>query len=205
MKYHSPFFIVEEFISPLMCEDIVDACNFTVPTRDKDDHEIKTTVSCEVAENTIYERLLPLIPKIQEHYNLEYKGTEPIIFEWFPQGSKGEFECGNSSHVRGKWLRTNARDLSCVLFLTDYQENTGFDAEFETYGGKLEFVQHNFSFQPQRGTLVIFPSDPHFISITSSVLAGDLFQAKFHITASKPYFYNSQNFPGNYTNWFKSN
>lgn len=200
----SPFFIVEEFISPLMCEEIIDIVGFTVPDRDIKEHEIKTVRTSERAEAIIYERLLALIPTIQQYYDFQYKGTERIAFEWFPEGYEGEFLCENSSFLRGKWLRTKQRDISAILFMSDYQSDAQFDQEFEVYGGKLEFAQHQFSFQPQRGTLVVFPSDPHFINVTSRILAGDAFQARIQIAAQTPYLYNPQDFPGNYTTWFNS-
>jgi hypothetical protein len=199
----SPFFVVKEFISPLMCEELIDMCEFTIPNADKEEHELKTIRTCESAESVIYERLLQLVPTLQTYYGFDYKGTERVIFEWFPPESQNEFQCENSSFLRGKWLRTKQRDFTGILFLTDYQEKTPFENTFEAYGGKLEFVQHQFSFQPQRGTLVMFPSDPHFINITSKVFAGDLFQARIQIAAQTPYLYQPQQFEGNYATWFK--
>lgn len=199
----SPFYVVQDFVSPLMCEDIIDHCDFNVPDKDKDGEYVKTTKTCEPAESIIYERMLSLVPNLQTHYGFTYKGTERMKFEWFPQGSEGQFQCENSEHLRGKWLRTLSRDFTGVLFLTDYQERPEFEQEYEVYGGKLEFVQHQFGFQPQRGTLVVFPSDPHFINITSKVVLGDLFQVRIQMVAKTPYIYQPTEFPGNYTTWFK--
>lgn len=199
----SPFYVIEEFISPLMCEDVVDACNFNVPDRDKEGDYVKTTRMCESAEQMIFDRLQLALPELQAYYKLLYRGTERISFEWFPEGSKGQFQAENSEHLRGKWLRTRGRDLSAILFFSDYQDNPPFDREFEVYGGKLEFVQHRFGFNPQRGTLIVFPSDPHFINITTPVMAGDLYQARIQIASQTPYLYNPEEFPGNYTTWFK--
>jgi hypothetical protein len=137
------------------------------------------------------------------YYQQAYKGTERMQFEWYPEGCTSEFVCENSEFLRQKWLRTKARDFTCILFLSDYQEKIPFEQEFEVYGGKLEFVQHKFGFNPKRGTLIVFPSDPHFINITTPILAGDLFQVRIQIAAKSPYLYNPQDFPGNYTTWFK--
>lgn len=202
MSIKSPFYVVENFISPLLCEDIIELCDFNVPDYNKDDRPIPTVRSCEHAEQIIYERLTMLFPELQAYYQLLYKGTERVQFEWFPQGTSGSAHAENSEHVRGKWLKTKQRDLSAVLFLTDYQDATPFEAEYEVYGGKLEFPQHRFSFQPKRGTIVIFPSDPHFINITTNVLVGDLHQARIQMAAATPYLYNPKNFEGNYTIWF---
>lgn len=198
----SPFFVVQDFISPMMCEDIVDSLEFNVPDVDKDDRPIPTIKTSEIAEQVIYERFLQLIPQLEKYYNVSYKGMERVQFEWFPQGSEGEAHAENSNFLRGKWLRTKQRDLTAVLFLSDYQEHDQFEQEFEVYGGKLEFPQHKFGFNPQRGTLVVFPSDPHFINITSGVFIGDLFQARIQLAAQTPYIYQPRDFPGNYTMWF---
>ena len=88
------------------------------------------------------------------------------------------------------------------MFLSDYSENYPFDSDYEVYGGKLEFPQHDFGFNPERGTLIMYPSGPHFINAFSEVLAGDLFAARFHFGTHMPFLYNPEEFPGDYTNWF---
>lgn len=203
MESKSPFYVIEEFISPLMCEDIVDTCNFNAPDTDKDGKAIKSVRHNETAEQMIYERLQMVLPELQAHYQMLYRGTERVVFEWFPEGSSGQFQSENSEFLRNAWLRTRNRDLTGILFLCDYQDTLPFEAEFEVYGGKLEFVQHKFGFNPQRGTLIVFPSDPHFINITTPVLVGDLYQARIQMAAQTPYLYDPSKFPGNYTTWFK--
>lgn len=198
----SPFFVVQDFVSPQTCEDIVDTLEFITPDTDKDDHAVLTIKTNEAAEQVIYERFLNVIPQLEEYYGIEYKGMERVSFEWFPQSSQGEHHAENANFLRGKWLRTRQRDLTAVLFLSDYQDAEAIELEFEVYGGKLEFPQHKFSFNPTRGTLVVFPSDPHFINITTPVIVGDLYQARIQIAAKNMYIYNPQEFPGNYTMWF---
>jgi hypothetical protein len=203
MSSKSPFYVIEEFVSPLMCEDLIDLCNFNVPDTDKDLNDVKTVRKCELAEQLVFDRLQLALTELQGYYQFVYRGTERIDFEWFPEGSSGKFQSENSEHIKGKWVRTRARDLSGILFLCDYQEKTPFETQYEVYGGKLEFVQHQFGFNPQRGTLIVFPSDPHFINITSPIFAGDLYQARIQIAAQAPYLYDPRAFPGNYTTWFK--
>ena len=204
MSYKSPFYIVEEFVSPMMCEEIIDRANFTVPNTDKDGHDIKTVKTSDSVEEILYERLMLLIPELSAYYKLQYKGTERMSVEWYPEDSKGEFQCENSEYLRHKWLRTRARDITCVLFLSEYNEKPQFDDGYEVYGGKLEFVQHRFGFNPKRGTLIAFPSDPHFINITTPIAVGDLYQVRMQLAAKTPFIYQPQDFPGNYTTWFKS-
>jgi len=199
----SPFYVVEDFVSPQMCEDIVDILNFYAPDVDKDDNPVLTVKTHEEAEQIIYERFLLLIPKLEQYYGIQYKGMERVSFEWFPEGSRNEAHAENSNFLRGKWLRTKQRDLTAVLFLCDYQEQDNLEREFEVYGGKLEFPQHKFGFCPSRGTLIVFPSDPHFINISSTVHVGDLFQARIQVAAQVPYIYDPKQFQGNYTVWFK--
>lgn len=201
-KFKSPFYVVEEFVSPLLCEELLDRIDFLYPNEDKDGFYVKTTQGCESAEAIVYERILALTPKLEQYYNIKYKGTERILFEWFTQGCRGDVVCENAQYLRKKWLRTRNRDLTGVLFLSDYQEKVPFESNYEVYGGKLEFPQHRFGFNPQRGTLIIFPSDPHFLNATSEVYAGDLFQARIQISAQTPYIYQPDQFPGNYTVWF---
>lgn len=202
MDLKSPFYVVEEFISPLLCEELIEICDFTVPDSNPEGKYVKTMKSSERAEAIIYERLLLLLPEIQAHYQFLYKGTEPVVFEWIPEGSRGDMGAENSNFVRGKWLRTKQRDITGILFLCDYQDKIPFEQDFEVYGGKLEFPQHAFGFNPRRGTLVLFPSDPHFINVTADAVVGDLFQARIQIAAKEPLLYDPQKFPGNYTNWF---
>lgn len=202
MKPKSPFYVVEEFLSPLLCEEIIEICDFTIPDSNKDGKYVKTMKSSERAEAIIYERLLLLIPDIEKYYQFQYKGTEPMIFEWYPEGSQGKMAAENSNFVRGKWLHTKQRDFTGILFLCDFNDKIPFEQDYEVYGGKLEFPQHIFSFNPHRGALIIFPSDPHFINVTANITVGDLYQTRIQIAAENSYIYNPQMFPGNYLSWF---
>ncbi len=202
-KTISPFLIFQQFISPLLCEQIVDDFEAFEPDVDIAGVPVKALRSSEEAEGIIYEKLQELIPTIQQHYNVEYRNTESIVFEWIPEGATTQPTCENSAFLRKKWVRTKDRDLSAILFLCDYQDVVPFDSDYEVYGGKFEFPQHGFGFNPQRGTLVIYPSDPHFINSNAPVTYGDLFQARIQMTTKKPFIYQPENFPGDYRTWFK--
>jgi hypothetical protein len=204
MKTHSPFYIIEEFISPLACEEIIDILDYTTPDVDKDNQPLASVRTNERASAIIYERLLYALPEIQAYYEFVYKGTHPIEFEWYPEGTMNKSHAENSTFLKGKWLRTHVRDVTGVLFMCDYQEKVPFERDYEVYGGKLEFPQHAFGFNPVRGTMVIFPSDPHFINATTRTAFGDLYQARIHMAAKTPYLYHPEKFPGNYLSWFKS-
>jgi hypothetical protein len=198
----SPFFVIEEFISPLLCETILDECDFNGCNRDKEGHPQKTIKFNEQAEQIIYKKILEHLPQWEDHYSFKYKGTDSIVFEWYPTGSNSAPRSENSEYLRDVWIRTRLMDFTGVVFLSDYQDNMPFNDEYEVYGGKLEFAQHQFGFKPNRGTLVLFPSGPHFLNNTSDIMIGDLFQVRFHISAQQVWKYIPQQFPGNYTLWF---
>jgi hypothetical protein len=198
----SPFYIVQDFLSPKLCEQFVDNLEMYEPDVNKDDKPIMTIRQNEKIEAHIFERFQQLVPEIEKYYGFEYKGMEHINFEWAAEEFEGgKPVCENSNYLRKKWVRTKTRDITGVIFFSDYQETIPFDNEYECYGGKLEFPQHGFGFNPQRGTLVLYPSDPHFINVTTAVLAGDLFRAKLQIAAETPYIYQPDQFPGNYKEW----
>ena len=204
MATKSPFLIKQEFISPLLCEDIVDMLDLTVPDVDIEGYPQKTIRMHNKAEEILFNRVEKIVEEVEEYYDIEYRGTEQMVFEWYSEQCKGyNPHCENATYAGSNWVRNKDRDLSGVLFLSDYQEEIPFDSEFEGYGGKLEFAQHHFGFNPQRGTLVIFPSDPHFINNTTEILIGDLYQVRFHIAAERPYLYDPQKFLGNYTVWLQ--
>ena len=204
MATRSPFYVIEEFVSPLACEEIIDILNYTTPDVDKDGNSIVSLRTNERASAILYERLVFALPEIQAYYEFIYKGTHPIEFEWFPEGSMNVPHAENSRFLKGKWLRTQVKDFTGVLFMCDYQEKVPFEKDYEVLGGKLEFPQHAFGFNPVRGTMVIFPSDPHFINLTTRTMIGDLYQARIHVAAQTPYLYRPEKFPGNYLSWFQT-
>lgn len=205
MQPKSPFKIYQEFLSPLQCENIIDALSLTYPDEDQDGNFIPwTTLRNDLSEEQIFDKIRNsnIISELEQYYGFNYRGSKEMLFEWYPAGTEGTFVCENSKRVNDKWARVLDRDISCMLFLTDYHDKGDFDNEWECYGGKLEFPQHQFGFNPQRGTLICYPSGPHFINITAPVMAGDLVQVRWHIAAQKPYLYDPKQFPGDYTNWF---
>jgi len=198
----SPFLIYQQFISPLQCEEIVSDLRFFEPDIDVDGNPQKMFRHSEKHEEDLYIRTQEIIPEVFGHYECEYKGTERMMFEYLAQGVETAPECGNSEFVNNQWLRIRDRDLTGFLFLSDHNDHSSFDVDYEVYGGKLEFPQHGFSLNPERGTLVIFPSLPHFVYANSPILAGDLFQVKLNFAAKQPYMYDPKKFPGDYRSWF---
>jgi len=192
-------------MSPLRCEELVDKLDFKHPNTDEEGVPQKTFRGDEVGELVVFDIFKSRIPEIERYYQMEYRGTEPMSFEWYPPYCLGEKpHCENSVYgTTKKWVRQKDRDFTCILFLSDFQETIPFDSDFEVFGGKLEFPQHGFGFNPERGTLLIFPSGPNFLNNTTPIAAGELFQVRFHIAAQTPYQYNPNRFPGNYLTWFQ--
>ncbi len=201
MKPKSPFLVYQNFVSPLLCETIIDAMNVTVPDTDKQGRAIPSIRHNERSEQIVFERIEPILHEIEEHYNVEYRGTEIPFFEWYIEDIDDPFKCGSSEYLREKWVRVRDRDLTGVIFLTDHQDQIPFDQDFEVMGGKLEFPQHGFGFNPERGTMIVFPAGPHFLHHTARIKAGDLFQVKFHIATQRPFLYQPDDFPGTFEQW----
>lgn len=202
MRPKSPFVVRQEFLSPLKCEEIVDLMDVTTPDVDDYNNILPSIRHNDKGEQIIFDRFQQLFNGIEKYYNVDYRGTEKMLFEWYPQGSKGKLTCDSSEYMNKKWVRTRDRDITAVLFLSDYNESAQFDSLYEVYGGKLEFPTHNFGFNPERGTLIIFPSSPHFINAVAPVQVGDLFQVRIHIATRSPFLYQPGGFPGNFLSWF---
>lgn len=201
----SPFLVFEEFLSAKQCEKIVDSLGFYSPDLDIGGDPIKMVRNHEASQELIFHRLQEILPFISTYYGIGYKGTEQMFFEYFPEGCSGSpHQCENSNYLRKKWVRTKDRDLSALLFLSHSNQHPPFDTDYEVYGGKVEFPQHGFGFDAERGTLIIYPSGPHFINAISPILYGDLFVVRFHIASALPFLYQPDKFPGNYKDWFET-
>jgi len=203
MKAKSPFYVLTNFLSAKQCEYFSDEVALEFPDTDVDGKPIRMFRFNEELQETVFNKLQTIVPVLEKYYEFDYMGTEQIMAEWYPDQSTSEPQCENSMYLRKKWVRTKTRDITGVLFLSDYQDVVPFDSDYEVYGGKLEFPQHGFGFNPNRGTIVFFPSGPHFINLISPVLAGELYLARVQIAAKKPYLYDPTKFPGNFKNWFQ--
>ncbi len=198
----SPFIIYQDFLSPLLCEEVIHLMDVTTPDVNKYGEPIPSVRHNDKAEEFIFERLKQTFKNVQRHYNIEYRGTEKMLFEWYPQDSTGKLTCDSSDFISNKWVRTKDRDITAVIFLCEYSDSPNFDEYYEIYGGKLEFPNHNFGFNPERGTLIMFPSTPHFLNANGPVQVGDLFQVRIHMATKTPFLYQPDNFPGNFLSWF---
>lgn len=199
----SPFKIYRNFLSPKLCEQFCNKIAFTDPDFDERTKEpLRMIKFDEDIQAAIFARAEMLVPELEKYYDFEYAGTEQIMVEWYSEGVAAKPTCDNSNYVGKKWLRTRERDFTGIVFFSDYQDQPTFDSDYEVYGGKLEFPQHGFGFNPERGTLIIYPSAPHFINANAKVQAGELYQARFHIAGKRPYMYDPTKFSGDFRSWF---
>lgn len=207
---HSPFIVVQDFLSPLTCEKIIADIEVKDPNKDSNGNPTKLERFNLKWEQDIIERFHEVIPDIESRYDATYRGLEKPLFQYFPENAKIPAEppgCENSKYVRKKWVMHKDVDLVGFIWLKDYNENVPLDPRHEVYGGKLEFPAYNFSLVPQRGSLVLFPAGPHFITVISPILLGDLYQIKLTTSIKQKngarWFYQPQNFPGTWQQWFE--
>jgi len=200
----SPFLVYQDFISPKLCEQIIDKISLVEPTTDDDGFPVKMERLNAESQDIIFSKFKEHIPEVESHYNLKYRGTEEILFQYFPvsKGLAEEPNCANSKYLRKKWVKVKDRDITGILWLKDFNANVPIELKTEVYGGKLEFPQYNFSLHPQRGTLVLYPAYPHFITAISQILVGELYCARFEISAEN-WLYQPANFGGTWDQWFK--
>ena len=201
----SPFLVYEEFLSPLECEQIIEGNNNTYPNYDRDGKILPLYFGNVLAEVRITPRIVEqVIPDIESHFGVEVQGIKKFTMEWYATGySGGKPRCENSIMTDRGWRRANNNDFTGVIFLNQYQDKTPFDDYFEVFGGRLEFPTHKFSFNPQRGTLIVFPGAPNFINHTEAVRSGELTQVRFHIATHELFVYDRMKFQGTPENWFK--
>lgn len=199
-----PFFIVKDFISPLACERIIDDLRVlkTRPNIGQNGIPKKMVLMNKLNSIRLAQTFDPYVTELEKHFNFEYRGTHDISFEWFPESSKVE-PPKSDGYAKNKdgWTRYKEMDFIGIVWLNDYNEVAPFDPEYEVYGGKLEFPTFDISFNPARGTLIVFPCAPNFVYTVSGVQIGSLTQAKFVIRATTPYSFEKENFNCNPKEW----
>lgn len=203
MKSKSPFLVIDNFLTPLECELVVERSFFNFPNTDVNNFPIKSVTRNIPSEELVLDKLDQVIDVMEEYYGYEHAGVLPFDIEHYPEGAKPEGTRCENSLYNGKWLRMNDQDFTAILFLKDENATPNFDDYFEVYGARLQFKNYNFSFHPQRGQLVIFPSGPHFLNSVIAPSVGDLYQIRMQFVGLRPYTFDPSKFPGNHTTWFK--
>ena len=208
---HSPFLIVEHFISPSICEQLIAELGISAPSLDEKGYPLKHERILKDAEHaTFFKNLIQSqVNAIEHRYTAAVDGMEPPSFrQYFEDPAKPceSHGCENSKFLRKKWVKTKDIDLVGFISLKDYGGGVPLDPRMEVYGGKLEFPAYNFSIVPQRGTLVLYPAGPHFITAISPILVGSMEQIKIAIKLksdkNEMWIYQPANFAGTYSEWF---
>ena len=207
----SPFLTVEDFISPATCERLIKELGITPTPVEPNQPQIKNErILKDIEYATMFRDLMQQqVHRIEQQYDATIVGMEPPVFQQYFEDPKNPCEihgCESAKYMRKKWVKTKDVDLVGYLWLKDYGGGVPLDPRFEVYGGKLEFPAYNFSIVPQRGTLVLFPAGPHFITAISPVLVGSLEQIKITVKLKNAngdmWIYQPANFPGTYQEWF---
>ena len=208
---HSPFLTVEHFISPSVCEQLIAELGIVEPSIDEKGHPLKHERILKDPEHASFFKSLlqDQADAIEQRYNATLAGMEAPIFSQYFEDPAQPCElhgCENSKFLRKKWIKTKDVDLVGFISLKDYGGGVPLDPRMEVYGGKLEFPAYNFSIVPQRGTLVLYPAGPHFITAISPILVGSMEQIKITVKLKNEdggmWIYQPANFPGTYTEWF---
>ncbi len=208
---NSPFVTVDNFVSPATCEKLIKELSIPTPSLDEQGNPLKSErILKDVEYVQMFKGLLQgLVPKLEQQYNAKVVGMGAPVFTQYYEDPKNPAEkhhCENAEYLRKKWVKVHDIDLVGYLWLKDFHNGVPFDSRFEMYGGKLEFPAYNFSLVPQRGTLIMYPAGPHFITAISPILAGSLEQIKFTIKLKTRddgmWMYQPSNFPGTYQDWF---
>ena len=217
MKINSPFHIIENFISPSACEKLIEEYALSTPSLDENDKPLKYEKILQDTSilQTINSGLFQQQAEIETRYNAKINGIQSMRFMQYFENPEKPCEihgCENSKYLRKKWVKVKDNDLVGFLWLKDYNNNVPLDPRYEVYGGKLEFPAYDFSLVPQRGTLILFPGGPHFITAISPILIGSLYQVKINICLSPDdgsamWMYNPKRYPvgksGFIDSWFK--
>jgi|688.fasta_scaffold05161_9 hypothetical protein len=212
----SPFYVVQDFLSPKQCEELVSQYQVKTPNTNLTGDPVKLEKTMEPAkgQTVIMQKLREHIPLIEQHYDATYRGTESLVLTHYPEFEKAPAEqpgCENSKYIKRKWLKIKDVDLTGIIWLKEYHDSIPLDPRYEVYGGKTEFPTYNFSLVPQRGSLIIFPAYPHFVHCISPILVGDLYQIKVNIALSHKnggmWMYQPKEFQANGSDfigsWFK--
>jgi hypothetical protein len=199
----SPFILIEDFISFNECEDIILNLKHTIPNRDAKNHPIKTLKTNQLAEIRLMDRIDTFLDKAEVYYNFITLNLSPFNFEWMTEGYLGEPpKPDNGMYFNGKWTKSRDIDFTIMIFLSSSKDTSITDTLMESFGGKLEFFNHNLTITPKAGTMLMFPANDNFLNTFTEISLGNLNCIRCHVTAKDPFIYKPTDFPGDYRTWF---
>lgn len=185
MGTKSPFFVVKSFVSPMVCETIVDRL-FDKQVRYAKNGRV--VIDDDNTTNEIYKRFIPVIKSIEEYFDYQNMGVDIDIERYFT----GSDEFSFLTHKDFKTKQTHA--FEGLLFLSDYQETPPLELEYEVYGGKVKFTSWNFRVLPNRGNMIIFPKNIRFKHIITPVEVGNLFLIRLKLKSTKRWIYEKSKY-----------
>lgn len=192
---NTPFFVVEDFISPLQCDKLL-ALN----------HEVVQTVPSirllnDGGSRIIHRSINEYSDDIDAHYNCTISNDIKVSFIHLPENpsipGQPQFIDGWHKTQKRKWERTKNIDLIGIVPLKTYCDTVPIDTAFEVYGGKIEMTSFNFSFIPERGSLIMFPCAPNFIHAVSPINFGTMQYVKIYLSMQYDWEFNIENFSVN--------
>ena len=207
---HSPFHVIDDFISPKQCDELIKGLALTVPDYAENGQPLKherfvTTMYGTSLAHQFHE----IIPELELRYSAKVSNPQ-FVFQQYWENPKVPAEgvgCENSRFTRKKWVKHKDVDLVGFIWLKTFHNSVPLDPRIEVYGGKIEFPAYQFSLTPVQGTLVMFPATPHFVTATSHIFLGSLEQIKITAklsTVGATWQYVASNYPGTYQEWFFS-
>jgi len=203
-KYKSPFILREDFISPEWCEEIILSLKHNVPNRDIKKNPIKTMKFNALAELRLLPKVDDLLDEAEEYYGFTAVDTKQFVFEWYTEGYNAITPTSdNSNFFAGKWHKMKDIDFTIIIFLSSSKGSDLRDTFVESFGGELEFINHDLTIKPKAGTMVMFPSNHYFLNTVSSVSLGNSNMIRIHVTASTPFQYSPNDYQGDHRVWFK--
>lgn len=200
----SPFLLIRNFLSPLEVENVLLSVVDIRPDYLDKKTPLRTVLRKPAVSMRIFNKIEEFADSIEQYYGTEIDEFHDVTIEWYPENCQQvNVECENCKPLNSRqWKRINNNDLTAIIFLKDYNKSADFDEDFEVYGGELEFLNHQFSITPERGTMVIFPSNQYFLNSIKSPKFGDAYILKLHMICKPSFKYDPKNYEGNYKLWF---
>ena len=193
MSKPSPFFVIEDFISPLQCEKIRNS-------KYVQKSNLPHVQTIRDGQKLIVNSVLDYKQEIETRFGGVMNDDIKSLFLQFPENPTvpcQAVQIDSWQFIRRKWTKVKNIDLIGLIPLKTYNSDVPIDVEFETYGSKIEFPNFNFGILPERGSLILFPSAPNFAYAISHNLLGGIEFIKVHIvlsTVENQWEFNSDNF-----------
>lgn len=101
-----------------------------------------------------------------EQYQQEMEWFESADLLYYQPGGLYGMHADSENYMarHQQWVRAKDRDYSLLLYLND---------DFE--GGHIKFNNFNYHYKPQKGDLVVFPSDHRYLHEAMPVTSGERF------------------------------